>query len=257
MALGTHSSFTYGFQIDSTNRNMNIDEGGGELLAQLEIGSFSLDQMKLVIKTALDAIGGQTYTVTIDRTTRRITISASSNFDMLINTGSQSGSSPWSLLGFGSQDLTSNNLFQGDDPAGSFYEPQFFLQSYVPRGTFKEKISETVNESANGTIEVVSFGTREFIEMSIKFITNLEMDGKIILNNPSGLDDAIDFLTYITNKNVFEFMPDKSDPDTFETVILESTPGSSKGVGYKLTELTGKNLPNIYEINNIKLRVVG
>ena len=43
---------------------------------------------------------------------------------------------------------------------------------------------------------------------------------------------------------------------TFFKLIVESMPGGSDGTGYELTELVGQSLPGIFEINNIKCRVV-
>lgn len=257
MALSTFSVFYFGFEITSNNRFINFDEGGGELSAELEIGSFTLDEMRTQIKTAMDAAGTDTYTITISRSDRIITISSTGTFSLLLSTGSQIGASPFTLLGFtGGADTASAASHSGDSAAGFKYEPQFILQDFVDDEDFQEKIDSSVNESADGTLEVVNFGTREFTEMSIKFATNIAQDGKLIKNNPNGVTNLRTFLQEITKKNPIEFMEDIDDPDTFEKLVLEAAPGSSTGTGYRLTELVNRNLPGYYEINRLRFRVL-
>jgi hypothetical protein len=140
--------------------------------------------------------------------------------------------------------------------SGSEYYPQFMLQSYVPPGNFVESVEATVNESADGRVEVVRFGTRNMIEMDIKFITNKTMDGSIIRNNPTGLADALDFFNYVSQKKKFEFVPDVTSTSTYHKVILEKFPGNSNGTGFKLRELLSENLPDFYETGVMTLRVV-
>lgn len=257
MALDTFSIFYYGFTIDSTNQNLNFNEGSGELTAVLTPGTYAMDEMRLVIKTAMDAVGVNEYTVTIDRATRAFTIaSIGNNFDLLLSSGSQVGTSPFTLLGFSQGvDLTGTDTYTSATAAGDFYEPQFKLQDYVDPEMFQERIDATNNESASGKIESVAFGTRKFINLSVKFVTNIPMDNKVIKNNPTGKSDLERFLQDIIKKGKFEFMADIDDRDTFTTVLVESLPGNNKGTGYRLTELVGQNLPGIFEVNNIRLRV--
>lgn len=256
MALSTFSTFYYGFEITSDNQFLNFDEGGGELSASLEIGAYSMDEMRTVIKTAMDAAGGDTYTVAINRTTRVFTISSTGSFSLLLGTGTQVGASPFSLLGFTSgSDTASASSHSSTSAAGFEYQPQFQLQDYIDANNFQEKIDSSVNESANGIIEVVNFGIRKFTEFSLKFVTNYAQDNYVIKNDPSGVANAQAFLQEITSKNPVEVMFDIDDRDTFDKLVLESTPTSRQGTAYKLNELTGRNLPGYYEINRLKFRV--
>jgi len=256
MALSTFSIFYYGYTVNAGNKFINFDEGAGELTAQIEIGSYTLTEILVKIKTAMDAVGTDTYTVTVDRDTRIITIASDGTFSLLLSTGSQVGSSPFSLLGFTSgADTASAASHAGDEASGFSYKPQFILQDFTDSDNWQEAIDSSVNESATGSLEVVNFGTRFFTEFSFKFISNLSQDHTIIKNNPTGLADAQVFLREITTKNPVEIMFDISDRATFKKIVLESTPSSSTGTAYKLKELTGKNLPGYYEINNLKFRV--
>ena len=258
MSITTFSQFFQPMVITSDNQNLNFDEGSGELTAVLEIGSYTHSEIPAVIKTAMDAVGVNTYAITLDRASRKYTIAADGTFDLLISTGSTVGTGPFTLLGFTGADVTGLTSYEGDSEAGLMYRPQFLLQDYVGPDESQEKIDSTVNGSADGTIEMVSYGTRKFIEMSLKFITSRTdvADGKVILSNAAGKEDAIAFFENIITKNKFEFMPDRDTPTTFYKVLLESTPSNSKGLGFKLEELVGEGLPNIYEINGIVLRIV-
>jgi hypothetical protein len=113
-----------------------------------------------------------------------------------------------------------------------------------------------LNRSASGREELIRFGVDKIIDLEIKFVTNLPMDGVVIRNSPTGVEDTIQFMQYVTQKQRFEFVPDETDPETFEKVILRSAPGYSDGTGYKLRELTDKNLRDIYDLGLIQLRVV-
>lgn len=256
MAIGTHSVFYYGFTITSANKFLNFDEGSGELTAELSVGSYTMTEMLAVVKNAMDTIGTDTYTVSVDRDTRKFTISSTGTFSLLLSTGSQVGVSPFSLLGFTSgSDTTTAASHTGSSGAGSEYVTQFFLQDYVGEDDFKEKIDSKVNESASGNLEVVNFGTRSFTEFSLKYITDEPGDGNAILNNSNGVADARSFLQEITQKRSVELMIDKDSRSTFVKLVLESTPTSRSGTAYKLNELVKSGLRGYYEINSLKFRV--
>lgn len=259
MSITTFSRFFQPLVVDINNRNLNFTEGAGpELTAVLEIGSVTHSEMAVVLKTALDAAGALTYTVTFNRSDRTFTIATTSAFGLLITSGSQIGTGPFTLIGFTGADLTGLTTYTGDSGSGLEYLPQFLLQDYIAPGENKEKVEASINESASGKIEVISYGTRQFISFSLKFITSRTdvADGHIIKFNATGKEDAITFFTNIITKNKFEFMPDKDTQATFFKILLESAPGSSTGTGFKLKELTGDGIPNVYEIDNVKCRVV-
>ena len=165
MALDTWSKFYYVDEITDSNRSLNFDEGAGELLAEVERGAYTLDELALAIKTAMDAVGTLVYTVSLDRDTRIFTISSTAPFDLLVSTGTQSAISIFSVIGFTGADRTGLSTYDSNNSSGSAYSVQFKLQDYVAPDYSQEKIQASINESADGTIEVVSFGTRKFIEM--------------------------------------------------------------------------------------------
>jgi hypothetical protein len=262
MALNTFSIFYYGLKITggtSANNNLNFlepNDGNVELTAVIDPGTYTYSELITAITTAMNAVGDLDYTVTVDRDTQVMTIASTDTFELLIGTGSQKGISPFVLLGFtGSVDLTGASTYTGDSPSGDSYSPQFILQDYDDKDNFKERNDPSVNVAASGEVEVVSFGLVSFYRFGIKFITNLAMDGKVIKNNPTGVADARRFFESITERGAFEIMTDISNRSNFSKVILDALDGSRTGTGYRLKELTARNLPGYYEVNNIKLRV--
>lgn len=256
--IKTFSIFYYGHNITAQNYNLPFKEGVPELNAQLTIGTNTLSEFVVNLQTALNAAADtRIFTVSVNRTTRKITISADGNFSLLVNTGLTIGSGVFELAGFTGADRTGASSYTGNLPSGFAYEPQFMLQSYVDKEAYQESAEASVNESASGNIEVVRFGINKYYEFDIKFITNIAMDGKVIKNNPNGLADAISFLKDITKRNKFEFMPDIDNRSVFDKVILDQINGSSTATGYKLRELYTQNLPDIYETGVLRVRVIG
>lgn len=260
--INTFSSFYYDTQINAQPYNgyMNIDEGSGEITVQIPVSSYTLTTLVVAIRTALAAQATLDYTVSLDRTTRQLTISAPTAFDLLTDTGTNADSGIWGLIGFSTAaDLTGQTSYTGSGAIGKVYTPQFKLQSYVDPEDFQARNQAKKNIAANGTtVEVISFGTAKFVEMDIKFITSrMDIPDCInILPNPNGHEDAIDFFKNITRLNPFEFNKDVNNPGTFFRVILESISEFSDGTGYRLRELNNQGIPDVYESGIIRLRVI-
>jgi hypothetical protein len=255
--IRTWSKFTFGFDVESDNKYLDFTEDGFPQTAEIEFGNYTLGEGLSAVQSALNSSGQNTYTVTVNRSTLLVTISADDTFDLNIATGDTAANSIFGLLGFNfASDLTGLSSYTGNAPCGSFYDPQFLLQDYVPPENFKESIDATVNRSASGRVEVVRFGIEQKIEMNIRYITNNVMDNVAIKNNQSGLESALAFMSYISQKKRFEFIPDVANLDSFYKVILESSPGFSKGTGFKLREMLSRDLPDFYETGVLQLRVV-
>lgn len=258
MALGTFSKFYYGYEIAIDAYKFDFNEGSGQLTAELSIGIYTPTDLAIELKTQLDAVGTKTYTVFFNRQTRKFDISCDTGtFDILIASGTNNGISVYDIFGFtGNSDLTSSGSYTSNSASGSVYYPQFWLQDYTAPTEWLEKVDASVNTSASGAVEIVSFGDIRFSEFNILFATNLPMDGKVIKNNSNGVANLNAFMAYIIKRGAIEFMPDESDYNTFYKMILESTESSSKGTGYKLKEETGKNLPGFYQTGKLKWRVI-
>jgi len=160
------------------------------------------------------------------------------------------------MIGFAGADRTGFATYQGNLSSGSAYEPQYILQSHVPKENFKKTVSASVNESASGIVEIVRFGSVRFTEFNIQFITDRKTDGRLMKYNPSGVTAANSFMDYVTKVAPIEFMPDISVRNTFQTIQVESTPEHKDGIDYKLRELFDRGLPLIFETGLLRFRVL-
>lgn len=253
MSLKTYSGFIYGHDIIDTNSWIDFSENGiTELSAEVRIGSYTLDDFVDAFLNAMNGTGALEYSATIDRATRKVTISSTANFDLYVTTGSHSGISAFSLLGFTS-DKTGSNSYEGDIASGLFYEPQFKLQRFV---TFEDNVEfaqTSVNTSASGLVEVVSFGENQFMECNIIYATDITGQGAI-KDNPNGVADLRAFMNYLIRKKPIQFIPDLDTPTNYYDCLLEKTTSSSNGTGFQLYELYGRGLANYYETQTLTFR---
>ena len=261
MTIQTIPRFYYIDPISGDNNLLNFREPNQppalELTAQLLVGSRTMTDLMTETARALNDTGANTYTVTFDRSTRLVTISADDTFELLVSSGSNIGVSPFSLLGFTGADRTGASSYTGDTPIGSAYEPQFIPQSFLSFDDNIEGIQASINESAAGIIEVVTFGNRRFMEMNITYITSEpKLKANPIENRTTGLQDARDFMEFLIGKSELEFMIDRSDVNTFDKVLLDRTASSNQGTSYKLTELVNRGLNDHYETGVLRFRKV-
>ena len=258
MSLKTHSSFFFGHTITELNNSLDFDEGGSELQATLNTGSYSFTEFLAEIKRAMEAATGavNTYTVSASRVTGLITISADANFNLRPDTGSRFGTSAFLLIGFTGSDQTGSDTYQGDTRSGSIFIPQFFLQDYISPDDIEEAVDASLNESASGRRQVFLFGVRRFCELNIRYQTNeVPTAHPDILSDSNGVLNLRTFMQYIRTLAPIEFMEDKDTPSQFVSLELESTPDSEMGVGFKLYERHGDQLPGYFDTGILKFRV--
>lgn len=255
MALKSLSAFIYGHTIDDSNQFINFSEDGiTELAATIEVGSYTLTSFLDAIAVALNDIGDNEYTVSVDRSTRLITISADANFDLLVTTGTQVAISAFQLMGF-TTDRSGSNSYVADVASGLLYEPQTKLYGFVPFENNNSTVQSKVNESSNGDIELVTYGDRKFARFNIKYISDIEGQN-YITSNPNAVAEANAFMNYIRLKRPFEFITDKTDFNNYYSAILESTPQSGDGTSYELEELYAEGLAFYYQTGIITLRQI-
>jgi len=84
---GTDSGWGYFLIVVDTNDKLDFDEGAAEIVATITAGVYNADTLATEIKTQLDAGGALTYTVVYSDETNKFTISASGNFTIRWNTG--------------------------------------------------------------------------------------------------------------------------------------------------------------------------
>lgn len=255
--INTYSKFYYGFTVTSSNKYLDIEEPTGQITAILRVGHYTLETLCDEIQYQLNLLASVGYTVTANRTTRKITISCGSNIIILGATGTNAANGCYSLIGFNAVDTGSATSHESDFACGSVYLPQYKLQDYVASVDNRKLRQATVTMSASGKNEVISFGNDDMFEFSIKFITNIyQPSSGPIVNNKTGVEDFRTLMQYLINKYEVEFMPDKDTPSVFYRVVLESSPADSNGTGYKLEEQYGRGLTGYFESGILKFRVI-
>lgn len=233
----TRSAFFYGYQATFSAQYIDFNEGSGALVATIPVGSYSISELCAQITLQMSASGALTYSCTIDRAARIITISGSGSFSLLNSTGANVGSNILLNLGFAGIDYSSVTSVDSTSAAIEEYRPQRRLQDYIPTDDWKELVNATVNKAANGNTQVQSFGDFYFMQCNITLATNIPQgENGDIENNLNGHDELKSFMDHITNKNKIEFMPDRSNLDVFQKLLCEKTAASTDGIGYKLRE---------------------
>lgn len=239
MALETKCKFYYGIEIVTDNNTLDFDDGTGEISVVIPVGVYSPQEIALKIASLMTNAGSQTYSVTFNRSTRKLTIGASSNFEILIASGTHSATILYQTLGYtGGSDLTGASSYLAPSQCGYEFVPQFYLLDYVPVEHNVRSVQASINETATGSVEVVRYGTKRFMECSMDLITNKKiLDTTYWTYNPTGIEDALLFLNFATQKSKVEFMPDENKVNEYITLILESTEEDQTGIGFKLKEM--------------------
>ena len=258
MSLTTFSLFYFGHTVTSDNNQIDFKEGAGsELTAVLNIGDYTLTEYVVEVARAFNEAGSLTYTVSVSRSTRKITVSAGSPISLLVSTGSHISSSAYGMIGFSGSDRTGASSYLGDSASGSSYTPQFILQDHKDSEQTQQAVDATVLKSASGKVQVVRFGTQKFIQARIRFSNNkVQPTNSPIRQDLSGVAHLEQFLQYIVTKAKFEYMPDENDVNEFQSVLLESNEESRDGTGYDLRERYDLGLPGYFETSIFKLRVI-
>lgn len=256
--IKTRSAFYYGHKIDQNNLYLDFQENGGPaLVAQIKIGEYAFKDFLDAIASAMNEAGSQVYTVTANRKTRIISISAATTtFKLLAGTGNNVGRGPWSLIGI-SSDTGLSLTHIGTLASGEAWKPQFFTQDFIDFENNQSAIDGTIRQSTSGKVEAVKFGIKKIMECSFKFITNIpQIDNNLIENSQTAVDDVRAFLEYATNKYDLEFIPDRDNPDVFVRCILESTEESQDGLAFKIKEEYPAGLPGYFRTGLLRFRKV-
>lgn len=258
MALNTYSAFYYGHTVNATNIYLDFDEGSGPLYATLQVGEYTLTDFATEIARAMNAASAIDYSTSVNRSTGVITITAASGtFKILGATGTHLGADILPLAGFNNVDTSFASSHAGNFRSGSVWFPQMKGQDYVAFNDQQKAVDGVVKKSASGNIETTKFGLEKIMDINFRFNTNIpQTDDCWLRSDPSGLDNCRTFMEYATTKANMEFMPDKDNPDLFYEVILESTPESQDGLGFKLKEQYDKGLPGYFDTGVLKFRLL-
>lgn len=234
--LQTRSSFYFDIKIDPGQNRISFQELTGPLrIAVLQAKSYTLESLSIALAQAFTLAGNQVYTATFDRVTKSITLSAPDDFDILVQSGPFNGSSVYSRLALGTNDLTGQNSYT-TGVIGKEYRPQLFLLDYVPGNLNQQAIESSINETSGGEVEVVRYGIKKIFEMTIDFVTETYQENGWIENDNQALAKLQEFIEFLVQKNVVEFYPDRDNLDESVILLLERTGQSQQGVGFKIQE---------------------
>lgn len=255
MALKTRSKFYYGLEV-LPGQTFGDFNDGSNFTVEMAPRSYALSRVGDTLASLLNQSSLLTFEVSVNRTTRICTISADSNFSILLATGANAANTFLIQLGFTQGvDLTGSNSYSGAEPVGDEYLPQFFLLNYVPSSSRQEAVEATVNETGSGRAEIVKYGSRKFVSFQIDFVTNIQMPvASWIENDKLGYENLVAFLQWCVDKKEIEMMPDRSDVNTFEVLQIESTAVSSLGIGYEIQEKA--QYPDYYTSGPLRFRVI-
>lgn len=256
MAIFTYSAFNYGHKITGDNQSINFSENGvDELTATIPVGGYTLGTFVNALSLALNKVGALEYSVTLDRTTRKITISATGSFELWVVTGSLINISSFPLMGFTGTDRVGLSTYESDSPSGYQYSPQFLLQNFTDFQDEQRKAEASISVTASGRVQVASYGEVKTMTANITLATDIP-NQVAIRENLNGVSDLRDFMSYLIDKNPIEFIPDENNPDIFTKCLLEKTSESSEGVGFKLKELYSRNLTGYFETGDLQFRQI-
>lgn len=255
MALNKYSAFYYGHTITKNNNYLNFRDAGisspDQYSGIVDFGSYTLTKFGDKIAEAMNAVGSQEYTITLDRSTRKFTISADANFELLIDSGSNKTISVFTLLGFdGNVDLTGSNSYTAPSASGEAYITQTPLKNFSDFSKNKEKAEAAVKTTGAGIVEVIAYSTLERLKCDLPLITNYTPQ-RYIRETLTGVEEAEAFMDYAIGKAPLEFVYDYTKPD-YVPCILDKTKESQKGVGYELREKVKDSLPGYYELSGLQ-----
>lgn len=253
MSIDTKSVFYYDVVVDAGNLAIDLDDGTGVIQISLDTGSYTFTGLAQHAQSKLREFGNQDYVVTPNRDERNYTISAPLAFDLLFTSGPRSEQSAANLLGYSGSDKTGSSTYTGSLTVGSAYFPQFFLQQYKPTRLNRAKNRASINETAAGAVESVTFGDVRRMECNITYVNDNDFCQGFFDRDPNAVDNLVDFMEYLITKGPIEFMEDRDNRDSFEELLLERSPQSGDGTAFDLQELL-PSLPGFYETGRLVFR---
>lgn len=97
------------------NDSLDFDEGSGELTATLQPGGYSRAELLTEIKTRMDNVGSDTYTVSFIESTGKFRIASDgATLSLLTSSGTNTATAAWADIGFSTgADYTSSVTYDG------------------------------------------------------------------------------------------------------------------------------------------------
>lgn len=227
-------AFLYGFSVSRSVKALDFKEGGAEIQASLRVGNYTVDTFVVEVQRALNEVGGQTYTVAYNVTTRIITVSAPGTFSLLFGTGSRTGTSCSALMGFAVADRTAALTYSGTIAVGTVYITPWPVFRFTDKTHSIVLEDSTVDTTPLGISQVASFATGSRITMEIKPITNKNLS-KNGVSNAYTIADFMAFMSFLMTKGrATMYMDPANFAGTSYKVFLEGTEQDREAKAFKL-----------------------
>jgi len=256
MSGGVFYSKFYFVDPVTLNNQFIVFKEVGEVLGTLDIGALTPEDLVNESARAMNEVGSQIYAMVLNRTTRKVTVSAPGAFEVNVNNGSHDQDNIWNTLGF-TTNRGAGVSHESDIAMGSEWAPQFPPQKFTPFIDWEDSVDAVKNQAAEGDTEVVSFGDVRFMEADFMFITDLDMGTQSdIKTDLTAVSKARAFLQFMRTVRPMEFMEDAFVPVIFDKILIESTPESKLGTAFKLKKMTSMGLYEHYTTGLLKFREI-
>jgi hypothetical protein len=251
VALSAKSLFVYGLKVTTLNQNLDFQNVslGPILTAVVPLGFYSPNGLAQVIATALQSVDSvNTYNVSVIRnimggTQNRIQISTNGTFlSLLLGSGPHLTTSLATLIGFNESDYIGATSYIGSQTIGNSFLPAYLGYTYLDTQNMS-KVFGSVNVSASGLKEAVTYNIQQFIQVEYKY--ELKSDLQIWVN----------FFTWSQSQKPFDFTPEITSPSNYFTCTLEKTTYDAQGLGWQMAEMLPDGLPNHYRTGLLTFRV--
>lgn len=246
------SAFIYGYTVEDSQKSFYFNEGVGVQSFDVDAKGWALDDLRLEIQNRLNDNGDLSYSVTVDRATRKFTITADSAFDLLPSESTTG--SLFEVIGY-SSDKIGLMTYESDDETGRVYLPQFPLEKYTPFENDIRTIGGNKAEAPSGATRGVNFGLLKHMSCDFMFIGDIvHRKESPVESNPTGLQDAKDFMNYCITFGGMEFFEDRYSLTQFQKCIQISNGKDKNGQGYRLDRVS--KLYTIFQIKNLTFREI-
>ena len=200
------------YVFNSTNNVITFSEGGGDLTATITPGTYSISNLETEIKTRMDTAGSDTYTVSIDETTKKLTVSSNGIFSLLFS----EPNNPYKELGFTEEDTaiaashTSTNVVK----LSGFDFLYLYIRNYAQMGidtgensfSFKIPINKSFGDivfyTKNAGLNQTFFNPNTFQLQSQMIIKLFNPDGEIVELNGSEWSFTLRMTFYDNNLQI-------------------------------------------------------
>ncbi len=247
-----YPAFIYGYNVDSSNNTIYFKEAAdiNERSFTIDSGSYTYRQLGQVIEDGLNNAGADNYTVTTNANTRTYTVASDNIFDLLANFDIDS---LWPTVGFTVDEMAIASSTGSE--TGNIYYPQIPLQNYTPFEDTKVSISPNQTIAIQGTVRASTLGRVKRMKCSFEYITEKKfLYGSVIKTDENAFQNTRDFMDYITDKNVVEFIEDRTNFNIFKRCVLVRTRQSSQGLDYELENLDNNNFPGFKRISGLEFQ---